>query len=176
MPGPKGEGSVFNFTGWAQEGYNISKHFVYDHITEYEDLPEWYIDAGKQLADMRIAEAGVRMAEVLKSLKFDQYIPVPVGPDAYEFAAVASPEQSAAKAEKARKIEENLFIAMFIMAVCLFLYLYNTGKVPKAEVVEKKKVEAQVQKNSKYAALTKDTEIELEEVSIDVEEPQIKKL
>ena len=176
MPGPKGEGSVFNFTGWAQEGYNITKHFVYDHITEYEDLPEWYIDAGKQLADMRIAEAGVRMAEVLKSLKFDQYIPVPPGPDVHEFAAVASTELAASNKERARKIEETMFVAMFVVAVCLFLYLYSTGKAPQAEVVEKKKVEAQAQKNSKYAALTKDTEIELEEVSIDVEEPQIKKL
>ena len=91
-------------------------------------------------------------------------------------AAVASTELAASNKQRARKIEETMFVAMFVVAVCLFLYLYNTGKVPKAEVVEKKKVEAQAQKNSKYAALTKDTEIELEEVSIDVEEPQIKKL
>jgi len=49
---------------WAAEGYKLVSTFVYDGITEGEELPLEYINKGKEIVNKRIALAGYRLANM----------------------------------------------------------------------------------------------------------------
>ena len=50
---------------WTLESYEISNGFVYSGITDGEELPDWYVQKGREIVLERIALAGRRLADIL---------------------------------------------------------------------------------------------------------------
>lgn len=58
---------------WAQEANDIATSFVYEGITEDEELPQKYIDEGKAIAERQLVIAGHRLYQFLKDLKLTKH-------------------------------------------------------------------------------------------------------
>lgn len=60
--------SDLNVQNWAEESFLIAKNFVYKSVKEGKEVPERYLEEGKNIAEMRLALAGYRLANLLKGL------------------------------------------------------------------------------------------------------------
>lgn len=61
----------FNPQKWAEESFEISKHFVYPHITEGALPSDEYVSEGREIAFSQIVKAGYRLAYSLESFDYD---------------------------------------------------------------------------------------------------------
>lgn len=58
---------------WAVESFDISRQFVYRYVHENDTLDDSYIKNARLIAESQIVLAGNRLANLLKSLKLEEY-------------------------------------------------------------------------------------------------------
>lgn len=63
----------FYFHDWLKESWQICKDFVYQNITENTQISEDYITKGYDIAKHRMALAGYRISDIVKT-SYDNYI------------------------------------------------------------------------------------------------------
>ena len=63
------ESNEFDAKVWAQESFEISKDVVYVNDKENVELSAAYIAKARPMAEKRIVQAGVRLANLLSSFK-----------------------------------------------------------------------------------------------------------
>jgi len=61
-------GDPFDFNGWAQESFSLSKQQVYKDLTPRKAVPQSYIQRCTPIAERRVVWAGYRLAKLLNTI------------------------------------------------------------------------------------------------------------